>query len=134
MGDSSLVVDGLLEAGSEFTGEPILVPDIAVAEVVNALFVQERVLHHIEDGRPYLDRLFQVVDAEVVQVVASSRDTVLDAYRIAARNGGAVYDCLFVALALRLGLPLKTRDKRQAAIMDRERSRTLLGSRRGGGR
>ena len=119
--------------GAEFEGDSMVVPDIAVSEVMNAIFVQRHVLHLIEDGRPYLERLFRIIDAQLIEVVECTKDLVLEAYQIANRNGGATYDCLFVALALRTNLQLKTRDRRQAEIMETERSRNIQGghSRRG---
>jgi predicted nucleic acid-binding protein len=101
----------------------MIVPDIAVPEVLNAIFVQHQVLHLIDDGLPYLEELFKIIDAELIEVVDCTKDLVLEAYQIAARNGEATYDCLFIALALRLNLQLKTLDRRQAEIMETERSR-----------
>lgn len=122
------MVDRLLEGGAELEAEPVLVPDVAVPEVMNAIYVHDRVLHLIGDGAPYLDRLFRVIDAELIRVVECSRELVLEAYQMASRHGGGAYDCLFVALALRSGARLKTRDRRQAKIMEAEAAR-----RRGGG-
>jgi len=100
-----------------------LVPDLAVYEVVNALYVQQDVLHIIDDGLPYIDALYDIVGADVLHVVASSRDLLRDAYSLAARYGGGTYDCLFVALALRADLELRTHDRRQARIFEEEKMR-----------
>jgi predicted nucleic acid-binding protein len=116
-----------LADGAEFEGESMVVPDIAIPEVMNAIFVQHHVLHLIEDGRPYLERLFRIIDAELIEVVESTKDLILEAYQIAARNRGATYDCLFIALALRTNLQLKTRDRRLAEIMETEKSRKMQG-------
>lgn len=124
MADSSFVVEALLGEGSEFEGEPLTVPDIAVAEVMNALYVQHHVLHLIEDGAPYLERLFKIIDVGAVQVVPSSIDVVLDAYQMASRHRRGTYDCLFVALALRSNSQLKTKDKGQAKLMEEERGKS----------
>ena len=105
----------------------MVVPDIAVPEIMNAIFVQHHVLHVIEDGFPYLERLFRIIDSELIEVVECTKDLTLEAYQIASRNGGATYDCLFIALALRTNLQLKTLDRRQAEIMDTERSRKNAG-------
>jgi predicted nucleic acid-binding protein len=104
--------------------EPILTPDIALPEVLNALFVQQHVLHLIDNGPEYLDALCDFVDAGQVRIVKTSRELLQDAYRIAARNGGATYDCLFIALALSAHLDLRTKDQRQGRVMEAERSRT----------
>jgi predicted nucleic acid-binding protein len=99
------------------------VPDVAVPEVMNAFHVQEHVLHLIEDGASYIDAFFDVVESDQIRVTALSRELVTEAYRVAARYRGAAYDCIFVALALKLDLRLVTRDQKQAKIMEAEISR-----------
>ena len=123
MADSSFIVEALLSGGDEFQGETFVAPDFAINEVANAFFVQEHSLHSIEDGLPYIERLFEAIDAESLSIVTSSKELVKDAYDIASRSGGSTYDCLFVALALRGNLELKTRDRRQAGVFQAEMSR-----------
>ena len=132
MADSSYLVDSLLGGVAKFEEEQMLVPDFAVAEAMNAFYVQERVLRVIDDGRPYVRRLFLAMEAGAVEVVGSSKDVILDAYEIGVRHKAAPYDCIFVALALRLGKELRTRDRRQAEIMASESARRGGGSRAGG--
>ena len=98
-------------------------PDIAIPEVMNALHVQEHLLHLIEEGANYVDVLFDIVESDQIRVTALSRDLVTEAYGVAARYRGAAYDCIFVALALKLNLRLVTRDRRQAKIMEAEIAR-----------
>ena len=111
----------------------MLIPDFAIAEVMNALYVQAGSLHLIEDGRPYLKRLFDIIDTDEIRVVACSEELTAAAYEIASRSGSAAYDCVFVALALASGLELVTRDRRQAEILRAEREgRRSSGERKGG--
>jgi len=120
--DSSFIVEALLSGGDEFLGETFVAPDFAVNEVANAFFVQQHSLHAIDDGRPYVEKLFEAIDAESLSIVTSSQGLVRDAYDIASRRGGSPYDCLFIALALKGNLELRTRDRRQAALYQAEKS------------
>lgn len=125
MADSSYLVESLLAAGSEFEGETMLAPDLAIHEVTNAMYVQQHVLGVVDDGLAYVDKLFEAIDVQALEVVASSKALMRDAFEIASRTGGATYDCLFVALALRTDLELRTIDRRQAGIFESERSRRM---------
>lgn len=121
------MVESLLVGAAAFREERMLVPDLAVAEVVNALYVQDKVLHLIADGRPYVESLFKMIDAEEIEVASCSEKLLLDAYDLASRRGAATYDCIFVALALASGLTLVTRDGRQAGIMKAEEDGKVRG-------
>ena len=101
----------------------MVVPDVAVAEAMNAFYVQEHVLHVIEDGRPYVERMFKGVEAGSIEVVRCSKDVALKAYEISVRSGTAVYDSIFVSLALKLGAELKTLDVMQEETMASERAK-----------
>jgi predicted nucleic acid-binding protein len=121
--DSSYVVEGLLSGGALFANDRTLVPDLAVHEVANALFVQQRVLKKIPDGTPFIELLFEAIDSGLIRVVAISGSLISMAYEIAARYDAALYDCVFVAVALTTGLGLKTRDERQRKVYEAELGR-----------
>lgn len=125
MVDSSYLVESLLVTGDEFEDEIMVAPDLAIHEVANALYVQQHVLNIISDGFAYVDKFYEAVDAKVLEVVTSSKALVGEAFEIASRNAGTTYDCLFVALALRMDLELRTIDKKQARIFESERSRRM---------
>lgn len=125
MADSSYLVESLLATGDEFEDEIMVAPDLAIHEVVNALYVQQHVLNVIKDGLVYVERFYEAIDAKVLEVVTSSKALVGEAFEIASRNAGTIYDCLFVALALRMDLELRTIDKKQARIFESERSRRM---------
>jgi predicted nucleic acid-binding protein len=116
-------VEGLLHGQEEFASEKFLAPDLVVHEVANALFVQHKVLHSISDGLPYLDRLFRAIESGSLTLVPVTEDLAIAAYEIAIGNAAAVYDCIFVALALQREMQLKTRDRKQAEILEHERRR-----------
>jgi predicted nucleic acid-binding protein len=117
------VVEGLLAGHREFESETLLAPDLVVPEVANALFVHHRILHAIPDGLPYLARLFRAIESGSLVLVPVTEDLASASYEIAANNDSAIYGCVFIALALRSGLQLRTRDRRQAEVLENERKR-----------
>jgi predicted nucleic acid-binding protein len=121
--DSSYIVERLLERRGDWGQEELIAPDFAVPEVVNAVLAQQSVLHSLKDGTPYVESLFEAIDAASLRLVSVTKSLVEDAYGIALRNGGAIYDCIFVALALRYGSEMKTNDRRQEQVLAGERSR-----------
>jgi len=123
--DSSYLVESLLAKGDQFEDEDMVAPDLAIHEVTNALFVQHFLLKVIKNGLAYVDKFYEAVDAQALEVVTSSKALVGEAFEIASRNGGTTHDCLFVALALRMNLELRTLDKGQARIFESEKSRRV---------
>ena len=108
-----------------FAEEASVVPDLAIHEVVNALFVQEHVLHRIRDGVPYVRLMYEAIEAKLITVVGGSESLIEDSYEMASRTGSAVYDCVFVVLALSTGQELKTHDEKQKKLYDAEAARRL---------
>ena len=127
--DSSYIVDALFGGEGGFGGEPAIVPELAVYEVVNAILVRERVLGTLEHGLDYVRAFFGILDASVLEVVGTTGDLMSEAYEIASRHGEAVYDCIFVVLAVRTGSPLLTHDRRQAKVLEKELARLREGGR-----
>jgi predicted nucleic acid-binding protein len=123
--DSSYLVESLLTIGDRFESETMVAPDLAIHEVTNALYVQQFLLNSIKNGLAYVDKFYEAVDAKALEVVTTSKALVGEAFEIASRNGGTTYDCLFVALALRMNLELKTIDKGQARIFESEKSKRV---------
>jgi predicted nucleic acid-binding protein len=91
--------------------------------VANAIFKQEHLLHELKGGQKYIDLLFELIESEALQVIRSSQSLMRSAYELAEKHNDVVYDCVFVVLALRLGVELKTHDGRQERIMGLERPR-----------
>lgn len=129
--DSSVIVEELLSGGGEWGKEQYIAPDLAVAEVVSVLTAQRRALNALGDGLPYVRLLFEAIDASSLRLERVSESLAAEAYGIALRNDESIYGCLFIALALKYGARLATRDPRQEAALAKELS---LGRRGGGGR
>ncbi len=115
--DSSYLVEGLLKRKELFDGEPLLTLDFAVYEVANSIWKHEFLLKDIENGAEYLSILQGFIETGTIQLLHASRETLVEAYSIAAVNKRSIYDTAFVALALELGLELWTFDKRQADVV-----------------
>lgn len=118
--DSSFLVERLLENRGSWGEEELVSPDLAVAEVVNAVLLQQRIFHSIQDGAPYIRSFFDAIDAGSLQLVRITESLAAEAYDVALRNNATFYDCLFVALALRYGTDLKTLDRKQAQVHAKE--------------
>jgi predicted nucleic acid-binding protein len=103
----------------------MVAPDLAIHEVANAMYIQQHVLNAVKDGLVYIDKFYEAIEAQALEVVTSSRALVGEAFEIASRNGGTTYDCLFVALALRMDLELRTIDKKQARIFETEKTKRM---------
>jgi len=121
--DSSYIVDALLGENVGFGTEGMIAPELAVYEVANAVLVRERILRLSGTGQKYLAALFQAIDASLLEIIHASASLVEEAHEIAVRNQAALYDCVFVALCLRSGLSLKTRDGAQLSILEKEKAR-----------
>lgn len=115
--DSSYLVEGLLKNASFLESEEIIAPDLAFYEVINSVWKHEVILKDIKDGKPYLKLLFELVTAQWVRFVRPDEKIVKDGYRLSLEKRRNFYDTIFVALALDLGLPLKTLDDVQRRLM-----------------
>ncbi len=113
VGDSSYIVEALLENQSLFTNEQIVAPDVAVYEVANAVWKRENLLKNLENGLQYVDIFFGFIESGKIMVLPSNETLMHESYKIAKRSGITLYDAVFIALALEFGLPLKTFDKAQ---------------------
>jgi predicted nucleic acid-binding protein len=115
--DSSYLVEGLLKDASLLGREAIVAPDLALYEVINAVWKHEVMLKDIKDGKPYIDQLFELASTQALQFVRPDRKIVAEAYKLALKKKCTFYDAIFVALAQELKLNLKTFDDAQRNLM-----------------
>lgn len=115
--DSSYLVEGLLKDASLLENEVIIAPDIALYEVVNAVWKHEVMLKDVRDGKEYLDLLSELTSAGTIQFVRPDNKIIKEAYRLAIGKKHTFYDSIFAALAKELGLELKTFDKAQRSLL-----------------
>ena len=86
----------------------LLAPDLYVTEITNVLWKRSRLRGDLsaDDAREALDRLLGALPEIVPGAALSSQ-----ALELAIAFGHPVYDCLYVALALRAGCQLVTADR-----------------------
>ncbi len=86
----------------------LLAPDLYVAEVTNALWKRAHLRGDLsaDEAREALDRLLGALPEIFPGAALASQ-----ALELAHAFGRPVYDCLYVALALRAGCPLVTADR-----------------------
>lgn len=115
--DRSYLVEGLLKRKELFEGDPLVALDLAIYEVADSIWKHETLLRDIKDGFEYLSILQGLVESGTIQLLHASKEALETAYSLASKNKRSLYDTVFVALALELGLELDTYDKRQAEIL-----------------
>ena len=103
-------VEGFLAGG-------VLTVELALKEVGNALWVRTR--REGLDHDYVLEVCRELLKASFI-VLANQKELLPDAMHIALRHGLTVYDAIFVALALKEGLPLLTADRQQAKAAQEE--------------
>ncbi|MYB40852.1 MAG: type II toxin-antitoxin system VapC family toxin [Chloroflexi bacterium] len=87
----------------------LLAPDVYVAEVANVLWKRSHLVRDLRDdeAREALDNTLATLPTLVPSAALASQ-----ALELALAFGRSLYDCLYVALALRAGCPLVTADRR----------------------
>lgn len=116
----------LLKKNELLSDDAIIAPDFMVYEVANAIWRHEHLLKDLADGKPHISALWGLIDSGKIAVQPSNEKLLQESYKIAKRNAITLYDAVFIALALELGLPLKTFDKTQTrAFMLESKNKTL---------
>ena len=118
--DSSFIVEGLLKRKELLEEEFLITVDLAMYEIVNAIWKHQFLLKDLNDGPAYVSILYDLVESGRIRVVRPGAELMRKGYSLAAKNKRSVYDMIFVALALELASELATFDKRQAELLGRE--------------
>ena len=129
--DSSYIVEGVLADKSLLMGDLILAPDLAVYETAGAIWKHQALLGRIRDGRRYLSTLSELIRTNSLLTTMPDKEAIDAAYDLALRYHSHPHDTVFVAIALRTGLDLKTFDSEQREIYDRERALRIGPANRG---
>ena len=118
--DSSFIVEGLLKRKELFEEDFLITVDLAVYEVVNAIWKHQFLLKDLNDGLAYISILYGLIEAGRIRVVRPAAELMQRGYSLAGKNRRSIYDTIFVALALELASELATFDKHQAELLGRE--------------
>jgi predicted nucleic acid-binding protein len=103
-----------------FEEDVILTVDLAVYEVANCIWKHQYLLKDLRDGPQYLSIFYELLETNKIRAIHPGQELMGQSYAVAARNKLPIYDAVFIALALEIGTGLKTYDRQQAAIMQRE--------------
>jgi predicted nucleic acid-binding protein len=111
--DSSYIVEGLLKNKKLLSDDQIVTPELVVYEVTNAIWKHENLLKDLENGETYLSIFYGLIEAGTITILSPNERLMQESYSVAKRNGITVYDAVFVSLAIKLGLVLRTYDRVQ---------------------
>ena len=120
--DSSCIVEGLLKNKKLLSDDQIVAPELVVYEVTNAIWKHENLLKDLENGKTYLSIFYGLIEAGRITILSPNERLMQESYSIAKRNGITVYDAVFVSLAIKLGLTLRSYDKVQSRALKSEKS------------
>lgn len=104
-------MEGLLKDASLLQDEVVVAPDVALYEVINAVWKHEKLLRDLKDGRPYVRALLELVESGQVRLVRPWPELVEASYDVAEKHKITFYDSVFICLANLLDLELKTFDR-----------------------
>jgi predicted nucleic acid-binding protein len=118
--DSSYLIEGILRNATLLENETFVSPDLALYEVVNALWKHETLIHDLKDPKERIDILLDLVSNEQVKLVRPDRKLLAETYALSVKHGLAIYDSVFIALALQLRMELATFDSKQSTVLSEE--------------
>lgn len=119
--DTSYLVEGILRDASIFENETFVAPDIALYEVANTIWKHETLIGDLKDSSIRLNMFAELVSNQTIELVMPDKKLLDQTFQLSIRHRTPVYDTVFVALALRLGLELKTFDEKQSLTLLKER-------------
>jgi predicted nucleic acid-binding protein len=115
--DSSVIAEALLKNKNVLEREDTIVTaDLALYEVANSIWKNQFLLKTIEEGSGYLSLLLDLVESGTIVLIRPDLRLLGRAYEIAARERIPIYDAVFLALALELGVELRSLDGRTMKI------------------
>ena len=115
--DSSIIAEALLKNKNILEREDTIVTaDLALYEVANSIWKNQFLLKTIEDGSKYLTLMVDLVESGSIVLIRPDLHLLRRAYEIAKREMIPIYDAVFLALALELGVELTSLDNRMMKI------------------
>jgi len=119
--DTSYVVEAILRDASLLENETLITPDLTVYETVNTIWKHETLVRDLKDPSQHIDLLLKLISTGTIQLVRPDEKLLKTTYALSAKHQASIYDTVFVALALELGLELRTFDDKQAKILSEEK-------------
>ncbi len=99
-----------------------MAPELVAYEVTNAIWKHEHLLKDVENGEQYVSIFYGLMEAGKIKILTPNEELMQESYSIAKRQGITVYDAVFVSLAIKLGLTLKSYDRAQIRALKSENS------------
>ena len=99
-----------------------MAPELVVYEVTNAIWKHEHLLKDLENGKPYITIFYGLIEAGKIKILTPNEELMQKSYLIAKRQGITIYDAVFISLATKLGLTLKSYDRVQIRAQKSESS------------
>ena len=121
--DTSYVIEGLLSNFSLIRQhENIYFLIYSVSEVINAIWKRQILLKQLsqEEANGTIAFFFRLILNDNIRLLDLEQKDFMAAYAIAAKTRLTVYDTSFIVLANKIGLELKTLDKKQARIYEQQ--------------
>ena len=100
-----------------------MAPELVGYEVTNAIWKHEHLLKDLENGKLYVSIFYGLVEAGKIKILTPNEELMQKSYLIAKRQGITIYDAVFVSLAIKLRLLLKSYDRVQIRAFESENSR-----------
>ena len=97
-----------------------MAPELVVYEVTNAIWKHEHLLKDLENGKLYVSIFYGLVEAGKIKILTPNEELMQKSYLIAKRQGITIYDAVFVSLAIKLRLLLKSYDRVQIRALESE--------------
>lgn len=119
--DSSFLIEALLRDASLLENETFIAPDLVLYEVVNTVWKHKVLIRDLEDASAHIELFIELTSNQRVQLVRPDSKLIDKALALSVKHRIPIYDSVFVALAVQLGVELKTYDARQSSIFSQER-------------
>jgi predicted nucleic acid-binding protein len=113
--DSSYIAEGIL-SNKQNLKDQIITPQLAVYEVANVIWKQDCLLKKIDAGEAYLEHFYGLIESGKITVLYPNSNLMQESYRRAKENRIALYDSIFICLAIKLKLNFKTLDQKQEEV------------------
>ena len=97
-----------------------MTPELTLYEVTNAIWKHEHLLKDLKNAKPYISIFYGLIEAGKIKILSPNESIMQQSYSIAKRNKITVYDAVFVSLAIKLDLALRSYDKVQIQTLKSE--------------
>ena len=91
-------------------------------EVTNIVWKHEHLLKDLKNGQPYVSIFYGLIEAGKITLLSLNEELMLESSSIAKRQRITLHDSVFVSLAIKFEVTLKSYDKIQIRALKSENS------------